>query len=73
MEACELLGGDACSAQMYPEGKLASAAEVAGRREEEAVDNAAESAMGNDGGEERTRGTAVGNRRSRIKAGGILC
>ena len=38
MEACELLGGDACSAQMYPEGKLAGAAEVAGRREEEAVE-----------------------------------
>ena len=38
MEACELLGGDACSAQMYPEAKLAGAAEVAGRREEEAVE-----------------------------------
>ena len=36
MEACELLGGDACSAQMYPEAKLAGAAEAAaGRREEE--------------------------------------
>lgn len=35
MEACELLGGDACSAQMYPEAKLAGAAEAAaGRREE---------------------------------------
>ena len=39
MEACELLGGDACSAQMYPEAKLAGAAEAAaGRREEEAVE-----------------------------------
>ena len=35
MEACELLGGDACSAQMYPEAKLAGSAEAAGRREEE--------------------------------------
>ncbi|RLN21980.1 light-induced protein 1-like [Panicum miliaceum] len=37
MEACELLGGDACSAQMYPEAKLAgaaAAAEAASRREE---------------------------------------
>jgi hypothetical protein len=27
MEACELLGGEACSAQMYPEVKPAAAAE----------------------------------------------
>jgi hypothetical protein len=26
MEACELLGGEACSAQMYPEVKPAAAA-----------------------------------------------
>nr|ACG41909.1 light-induced protein 1-like [Zea mays] len=35
MEACDLLGGDACSAQMYPETKLASAAAAASRRVEE--------------------------------------
>ncbi|OEL17358.1 hypothetical protein BAE44_0021620 [Dichanthelium oligosanthes] len=36
MEACDLLGGDACSAQMYPEAKLAAAAaEAASRRAEE--------------------------------------
>ncbi|XP_062206757.1 light-regulated protein, chloroplastic [Phragmites australis] len=35
MEACELLGGDACSVQMFPETKLADAAAVdASRREE---------------------------------------
>ncbi|KAF8762146.1 hypothetical protein HU200_009690 [Digitaria exilis] len=35
MEACELLGGDACSGQMYPEAKPAAAAAAASRREEE--------------------------------------
>ncbi|KAJ1283030.1 hypothetical protein BS78_03G096500 [Paspalum vaginatum] len=35
MEACELLGGDACSGQMYPEAKLAAAEAAASRREEE--------------------------------------
>jgi hypothetical protein len=37
MEACDLLGGDTCSAQMYPEAKLAGAAalEAAASRMEE--------------------------------------
>ncbi|XP_066314069.1 light-regulated protein, chloroplastic-like [Miscanthus floridulus] len=32
MEACDLLGGDACIGQMYPEAKLAAAAPEASRR-----------------------------------------
>ncbi|CAO2193217.1 unnamed protein product [Urochloa humidicola] len=37
MEACELVGGDACSVQMYPEAKLAAsaAADAETRRQEE--------------------------------------
>ncbi|WVZ71869.1 hypothetical protein U9M48_020401 [Paspalum notatum var. saurae] len=35
MEACELLGGDACSGQMYPEAKLAPAAAAAASTKEE--------------------------------------
>ncbi|CAO2202982.1 unnamed protein product [Urochloa humidicola] len=37
MEACELVGGDTCSVQMYPEAKLAAsaAADAAARRQEE--------------------------------------
>ncbi|CAO2161887.1 unnamed protein product [Urochloa humidicola] len=37
MEACELVGGDACTVQMYPEAKLAAsaAADAETRRQEE--------------------------------------
>jgi hypothetical protein len=35
MEVCDLLGGDACSAQMYSEAKLASAAAATSKRVEE--------------------------------------
>ena len=29
MEACDLIGGEACNVQMYPEAKLSSSAAVA--------------------------------------------
>ncbi|TVT98153.1 hypothetical protein EJB05_32016 [Eragrostis curvula] len=38
MEACELLGGEACSAQMYPEVKLEAGVAAAASRRTEDVD-----------------------------------
>ncbi|KAK3160077.1 hypothetical protein QOZ80_1BG0054930 [Eleusine coracana subsp. coracana] len=38
MEACELLGGEACSAQMYPEVKLKAPAAAADSRRAEEVE-----------------------------------
>ncbi|CAD5193235.1 unnamed protein product [Musa acuminata subsp. malaccensis] len=38
MEACEILGGEACNARMFPEAKLAAAAGSGGRPASEEID-----------------------------------